>query len=78
MQDRILDAYLQDFVSEFRLETISESTAFEHFANHCVMSRHYPEPFEPDDVFVGGEGDLGIDGIGILRQRSLSILSRRR
>ncbi len=66
MRDRIIDAYLKDFLDQFGLAGLDESEAFEHFVNHSVISRHHPEGFEPYDVSVGGGGDLGIDGIGIL------------
>jgi cold shock CspA family protein len=66
MRDRIVAAYLKNFTSQFGLADLSEAEAFEHFVNYCIISKHHPDPFEPDDVSVGGTGDLGLDGIGIL------------
>ena len=66
MRDRILSSYLKDFVDQFNLKHLDEPTAFEHLSSHCVISMHTPEYFESSDVIVGGGGDLGIDGIGIL------------
>ena len=66
MKDRILEGYLRSFTSEFELETLDEPAAFEYFVNYCVVSRHHPDPFDPDDVAVGGSGDLGLDGLTII------------
>ena len=66
MKDRILSAYVGDFVNGFGLGTLDEPTAFEHFAGYYVVSKYNPEDFEPSTVAVGGHGDLGLDGIGIL------------
>ena len=66
MKDRIISAYLRDFIEEFGLHDLDESQAFEHFVNYCAISRHYPNAFDPEDVTVGGESDLGLDGVGIL------------
>lgn len=66
MKDRILSAYLEDFANGFGLGRLDEPTAFEHFASYYVVSKYNPEDFEPSNVAVGGPGDLGLDGIGIL------------
>lgn len=66
MNDRILEAYLKDFVAEFDLTGATEADAFESFVNHCLVSRFYSHQFDPDDIGVGGSGDLGIDGVAII------------
>jgi cold shock CspA family protein len=66
MKDRIVAAFLDDFVHEFGLAGLDESKAFERFANYCVVSRHHPSSFDPDEISVGGGGDLGLDGLAIL------------
>ena len=66
MRDRIIEAYLADFVTEYGFQGRSESEVFEHFVNYCVVSKHHPDSFDPDDVSVGGTGDLGLDGLAIL------------
>ena len=66
MKDRILSAYVSDFVDNFSLGKLDEPTAFEHFASYHVVSKYNPEDFDPSSVAVGGPGDLGLDGIGIL------------
>ena len=66
MKDRILTTYVNDFIDAFSLGKLEEATAFEYLASHCVVSKYNLDSFEPSDVAVGGPGDLGIDGIGIL------------
>lgn len=66
MRDRIIAAYLKDFIEQHRLSDLKEAEAFEHFVNYCVISKHYPDSFDPEEVSVGGSGDLGLDGVGIL------------
>jgi len=66
MKDRILAAHLEDFRTQFGLATLGESDAFEAFANYCVVAQQYPDAFDPSELGVGGGGDLGLDGIGIL------------
>ena len=66
MKDRILTAYLKDFTDDFGLAELDEDKAFEHFVNYSIISNHHPESFEPEDVAVGGSGDLGLDGLAII------------
>jgi hypothetical protein len=66
MKDRIIESYLKDFIGEFGFTSLDESKAFEHFVNYCVISKQHPDSFDPEDISVGGTGDLGLDGIGIL------------
>lgn len=66
MKDRIVEAYLKEFRERFGFTALDEAAAFEHFVNHNIISRHHPDPFDPEDITVGGSGDLGIDGLGIL------------
>lgn len=66
MKDQIIGAYLKDFTDQFGLATLAESEAFEQFVNYCVVSKHHPDAFEPEDVSAGGSGDLGLDGIAII------------
>jgi cold shock CspA family protein len=65
-KDRIISTYLADFVKEFGLGDLEQPKAFEHFVNYCVVSRHHSDTFDPEDVTVGGGGDLGLDGVAIL------------
>lgn len=65
MKDPVLESYLKEFASEYSKSHLPEAEQFEHFINYCVMAKHYTEPFDPDNVAIGGSGDLGIDGIGV-------------
>jgi hypothetical protein len=66
MKDQILSSYLASFRDQFQLVDLDESEAFEHFVNHCLISKHHPDPFDPSDVTIGASGDMGLDGVGIL------------
>ena len=59
MNDRIIEGYLKDFVDSNNLGHLSESEAYEHFINYCVVSRVHPENFEFEQVSVGGTGGPG-------------------
>lgn len=64
--DRITKSYLDTFRDEQSLIDKHESVLFEHFADYCVVSSAYEEEFDTADVHVGGEGDLGLDGLAII------------
>ncbi|MCW2131579.1 AIPR family protein [Arthrobacter sp. VKM Ac-2550] len=64
--DRITKSYLEVFRKEQSLTGLTESDLFEHFAAFCVVSSVYEEEFDISTVTVGGDGDLGIDGLAIL------------
>lgn len=66
MKDRILTAYLKDFSDGFGLADLNENESFEHFVNYSIISKHHLESFEPEEVAVGGSGDLGLDGLAIV------------
>lgn len=65
MIDPVLESYLKDFAKDYKKDHLDQPAQFEHFVNYCVMAKHYVEAFEPDTVSIGGNGDLGIDGVGI-------------
>lgn len=65
--DRVTKSYLDEFRSEQALpSSLTESDLFEYFADYCVVSLAYEEEFDTEDVHVGGEGDLGLDGLAII------------
>lgn len=66
MHDQILSAYLRDFVEKFGLGSLKEDEAFERFVSYCVIAKHYAGTFDPDEVCVGGAGDLGLDAVAII------------
>lgn len=66
--DRITKSYVGAFQFEQSLAAdVEESTLFELFADYCVVTDEYDEEFDVDaDVHVGGENDLGLDGVAII------------
>jgi AIPR protein len=64
--DRVTKSYLEEFRVEQSLGEMPESDVFEFFADYCVVSNLYDEEFDAADVHVGGEDDLGIDGLAII------------
>ena len=66
VKDRILASYIKDFVEQYGLGDLDKSSVFESMVGHCLISKHTPGNFEPEDVIVGGAGDLGLDAIGII------------
>ncbi|RAM51928.1 MAG: AIPR protein [Hapalosiphonaceae cyanobacterium JJU2] len=64
--DQILKNYVKNFVDESSLEHLDESTAFEYFVNHTIISKIHPDPFDVEATTVGGSNDNAIDGIAIL------------
>ncbi|WP_168077554.1 AIPR family protein [Caulobacter sp. SSI4214] len=64
--DPITKALLVEFVKQNELEDLPEDQQFEHFATFSVIASRYGEEFTTSDVVLGGGGDLGIDGCGII------------
>jgi len=65
--DRVTKSYLQEFREEQSLSNdLPDSDLFEYFADYCVVSIAHEEEFDTADVHVGGEDDLGIDGLAIV------------
>ena len=64
--DRITESLLKEFVHDNTLDSLSEETAFEYFCGSLITSRHHAESFVPEDIWVGGGGDSGMDCITIL------------
>lgn len=61
---------LSKYREDYMLQDIQEGVAFERFANHVILSTHQPDAFSVDDsllddVCVGGQNDMGLDGICI-------------
>lgn len=66
MRDKILKGYIKDFKHDYGFQDLKKSELFETFANFCAFSQHHPDTLELDTVSLGGGGDWGIDGLGIL------------
>lgn len=66
MGDRILEAFLKEFIKKYNLGDLKDSEAFEQFVNYCILSRLNVGEFNFDDVNVGGGNDGAIDGLAII------------
>ncbi|MBP7930381.1 MAG: AIPR family protein [Acidimicrobiia bacterium] len=63
--DRITASYISSFCLEQLLPQRPADSAFENFANFCMVSQHHDDEFDVEAVGTGGGDDLGIDGIAI-------------
>ena len=66
----IIRVKLAKFREDYELKNESEGVAFERFANQTILSSHQPGVFSVDDslldgVCIGGQNDMGLDGICI-------------
>ncbi len=66
----IIKARFNKFRDSLELNNIADGLAFERFVNYSILSVHQPDAFNADSellecVCVGGESDMGIDGIAI-------------
>ena len=66
----IIRVKLAKYKENYELENISDSTAFERYANQIILTTHQPDAFNVDDallnaVCIGGSNDMGLDGICI-------------
>jgi len=64
--DKITESLLGSFAAENEIESCEGHEQFEHFANHCILSKHYRHTFALDSIHTGGGGDVALDGIAII------------
>jgi hypothetical protein len=65
--DRITASLIKDFSDSNGFSgTVDESRVFEHFANYSVLFAELSDTFDLDDVAIGGDGNVGIDGAAII------------
>jgi len=64
--DKITKSLLDTFSSQYEIDSLSESTRFEHFSNFSVTSKLFRGSFELDDLHTGAGGDCAIDGMTII------------
>jgi hypothetical protein len=69
--DRITKQFLTEFIVQQDLNTLAESTAFEHFCGALLGSSHVGESVDSEDIAVGAGGDCGIDCIAVVANGSL-------
>lgn len=66
----IINARFKKFRDSYDLQKVQDGIAFEKFVNHTILTAHQPDAFSADtelldSVCVGGEWDMGIDGMAI-------------
>jgi len=61
--DKITKSLIDTFSSQYEIESLNESTRFEHFSNFSVTSKLFRGSFEIDDIHSGSGGDCAIDGL---------------
>lgn len=64
--DRITENLVAEFAKEYGLVGVSSSEQFEHFVNLSIVNAEYQESFDPADVYIGGDSNIGIDGLAII------------
>jgi len=63
--DRITESMLREFSAESGIDSLDESSRFEHFASYSTVQRLHAETFDTSDIVLGGN-EPGIDGIAII------------
>lgn len=65
--DRVTKSYLTDFKKNFGFESVeNESELFEHFSNYTIVEPKTEYSFEIEDINIGADGTIGIDGFALL------------
>ena len=64
--DKITKSLLDTFSSQYEIDSLKESTRFEHFVNYSITSKLFRGSFEIEDVHSGSGGDCAIDGITLI------------
>jgi hypothetical protein len=66
----IINARFKKFRDSNDLNNMADGDAFERFVNHAIFTSHQPDAFSADNelldkICVGGQNDMGIDGIAV-------------
>jgi hypothetical protein len=70
--DRVTKSYLNLFATSFGLEDVEEeSTLFEHFANYVIVEPKTEYGFDIENVNIGTDSTIGIDGFALLLNNQL-------
>lgn len=57
--DKITKSLLDTFSNQNEIESLSESTKFEHFSNFSIISKLFRGSFELDDIHSGA-GEIAV------------------
>lgn len=64
--DRIVQSYMESFLTSQQIEETEQSKQFEMFASFCAVEQHYTETYNLSDIITAEGGDCGIDAIAII------------
>jgi len=64
--DRIIQSYMESFLTSQQIEEKDQSKQFEMFASYCAVEQHYTETYNLSDIITAEGGDCGIDAIAII------------
>ena len=64
--DRIVQSYMESFLTSQQIEETEQSRQFEMFASFCAVEQHYTETYNLSDIITAEGGDCGIDAIAII------------
>lgn len=63
--DRITKSYMNDFCQSYGIDG-EEYLKYEHFINYIIIEKYCYERFPIEDVNIGDNGTVGIDGFAII------------
>ena len=70
--DRIIKSYLENFSKSFSLnKKMDDPTKFEHFVNYTVIEPKTNTPINLEDLNIGVNDTIGIDGFAIILNNEL-------
>ncbi|MBW2617243.1 MAG: hypothetical protein JRC92_00005, partial [Deltaproteobacteria bacterium] len=69
---KVIASYLNQFSRENSIEDLDEAKRFERFVNHLILTFHFPDSFDIEEVTTS-EDDGSIDGAGVLIGDELAI-----
>lgn len=64
--DRIVQSYMESFLTSQQIEEKDQSKQFEMFASYCAVEQHYTDTYSLTDIITAKGGDCGIDAIAII------------
>lgn len=64
--DRIIQSYMESFLTSQQVEEKDQSRQFEMFASYCAVEQHYTDTYNLSDIITAEGGDCGIDAIAII------------
>ncbi|WP_138373661.1 MULTISPECIES: AIPR family protein [Oscillospiraceae] len=64
--DRIVQSYMESFLTSQQIEEKDQSKQFEMFASYCAVEQHYTDTYSLTDIITAKGDDCGIDAIAII------------